>query len=532
MSFSIGKIISYFLLPLTLTAQSIQWNAPTTISNLGVDATNPQVGVATSGDVVAIWVENGVIKASSLPFNGSWSSITTISNAGASALNFVVDPSGNATAVWLETGVLKAASQPAGGSWGAATSLSGLGTATSPALAVDPSGNVIAGWVQTSVTTTLQSSTKLAGGNWPVIPDTISGSTVSPSFPSVSIGADGTVVAVWHSMSGTNDIINSSRKTIAGGVWGTPVNFFAASAAFHHNYPKVVVDSNGNANAVWFRFNQVGSVYTNVILLSSQLPAGSATWAAIPTLLTEIPSIINPVNLYLRMAADTTGNIIALWTASFDGETFNVKSAVQLYGGSWNIGGALVLVNQYAFEADVAVNTIGDSAAAYMFYDGTNVVIQSAESDVASQRQNYWAPGQTISQGSENGYPRIATSLSGNTANACAVWIHNNGSNNIIHAATGSKTEVLPPSNLTVVQSSTNFGIFTDYFNTISWQASTDPNLNGYAIYRNGVYVASIDSNTLQFVDHNAVQNGSVTYGIAAINTESSQGQIVNVSFP
>lgn len=515
-----------------LSALSLTWNVPQTISTLGVDSLSPLVRIDSSGNVDAAWIEGGVVKSSHLPLNGNWSAPAIVSNSGASSLKFVADPSGNATAIWLEAGVLKAATKPAGGNWSAIISLSGTGTASSPSLAIDTSGNAVAVWVQTSTLSvvSLQSSTKLFNGNWQASVDTISGSTNTPSSPYVYIGSGGNVFAVWHSLSGSNDLINSASKTIAGGNWSTPINLFPAAATFHHNYPKVVVDAQGNANAVWFRFNQSGSTFSNVMVLSSQLPIGSTSWS-IGSVLSD-NSLRNPANLFTGIRTDSIGNLIALWISSFNGYSFNVETARKVLAGNWSIGGTPVLNNLYSLEADVAVSSSGTAALTFMFFDGTNETIQVAESNIASPVPNYWSNQQQISLGTNNGSPRIATSTVGNTDFVCAVWMQNNGSNNVIMAATASKPIVLPPSNLSVLQTSTNFGVFTDFKNTISWQASAAPNLLGYAIYRDGINFTSVDANTLQFVDHNTTQNGSVTYSVAAFDDQYALSQVINVSFP
>jgi hypothetical protein len=131
-----------------------------------------------------------------------------------------------------------------------------------------------------------------------------------------------------------------------------------------------------------------------------------------------------------------------------------------------------------------------------------------------------------------NGFPRVASTLSGTTVNAATVWISNNGTNNAIQASTGSKTILLPPSSPTVVQSVNDYGVFQEYYNTVSWTASPDPNTVSYKIYRNGSFYAEVQSSQLQIIDDNQVQNGSVSYGIAAIDANNSQSQIINVSFP
>lgn len=516
--------------PITNT---LVWQTPMTISTAGVNASDPKVCMAQSGSVIAAWLENGVVKSSSLPVNGTWSIPVTISGSGASSPKLGLDTNGNAVAIWLESGVVQAATKPAAGNWSTTTSLSGLGTATSPALAVDSTGNAVAVWVLTSVlnAVSLQASTRLVNGNWSLTPDTLSGSTVNPSSPTISIGANGTVYAVWHSTSSSNDLINSTSKTLSGGIWGTPINFFQGTATYRHNYPKVIVDVNGNATAVWFRYNQLGSTYTNVILLASQLPSGSTSWA-LPTPLSDMLSNRNPADLFTRLNTDNSGNIVVLWTSSIDGATFNIESASKQNGGSWIVGGALVLNNLYAFEADISTSSSGDASVALMYYDGSSIVIQSAESHIATVAPNFWGNLVTVSQGTNHGYPRIATALNTNTLRACALWLHNNGVNNCVEAITGSKNILAAPTNPTVTQQASSFGVFTDYNNTLRWTSSVAAETVGYVIYRNGVYVTTVGVNTLQYVDHNMTQNGAVTYGVAAFDAANLRSSIASISFP
>lgn len=525
---------SFLLFFATLVGQGLQWEAPIAISASGVDASSPLVGVDGSGNVVAVWLENGVVKAKNLPLSGSWSSASTLSGAGASSHKLVVAPNGNATVIWIQGGALMASSRPAGESWSSSVTLSGLGTAASPDLAVDTSGNVIAVWVQTSLTlvVTIQSSTKLNGGNWQALPDTISTGTSSPSSPTVAIGSAGHVCSIWHALSGTNDVLFSAKKTISSGGWGTPAGMFAVSAAYRHNYPRVAVDATGNAYAVWFRYALFGSAYGTVDTLASFLPSGSSTWLAIPLGLSERCSQRNPADFYLRLLIDEGNNILAFWTASRYGDTFDVRSALLTYGKTWSVGGGVTTGELYAWAADAAINSSGGVVGVYTSDAGGTTIIKAAECDIQNELYFYWGPSNTISQGGQNGYPRVGIGTAGSSIVACAVWVHNDGTDSVIHAAVGTKNTVLPPTNLSVVQNSQDYGAFLEYYNTVSWQESADPNLVGYLIYRNGTFVTFLEPTALEFVDHNAVQNGSVVYGVAAYNSSNLQSSIANVNFP
>jgi hypothetical protein len=63
---------------------------------------------------------------------------------------------------------------------------------------------------------------------------------------------------------------------------------------------------------------------------------------------------------------------------------------------------------------------------------------------------------------------------------AVAVWVNYNGAHKVIKTSNGYNNITLPPSGLSATQSSTNFGVYTDYYNTIAWKASPDPNLIEY----------------------------------------------------
>ena len=78
----------------------------------------------------------------------------------------------------------------------------------------------------------------------------------------------------------------------------------------------------------------------------------------------------------------------------------------------------------------------------------------------------------------------------------------------------------------------TGYGLFTDYLNTVSWHASTQHSLSGYAVYRNGEVIAKVNNTTTQFVDHNRNPAVADTYGIAAFGSGSEQSAIVFVIAP
>lgn len=506
----------------------IIWTSPTAISTSLTDASDPHVVVDSNGNATAVWVENSVIKASSLPFGGSWGAPVTLSNILNTALDpkIAVDGSGNITALWIENTQIESANLPFGGSWTAETSpISGSG-ATTPVLAVDSSGNAVAIWERSGF---IESSTRISG-TWSLV-SVLSSS--NSSNPHIAISSFGTAIAAWHSIVSGLDVIVTDILTISGNTWAATKNVFTATADYFHNYPKIAIDSNGNASVAWYRYNLLNvNSFENVQFLASSLPQGASAWTT-PTVL-SVPGIRNPADLSANISYDVSGNVLAVWTNSFDGLNFSMESSQKLFGAPWKRPIDLQPPSLYSFAFDLSVAS-GTALLTNMAWDGiSTLLIQSQESDITDPVIQGWTITSPFSSGNDNGFPACSLSLTGSTFNAVAVWIHFDGTNNVIHASTGSESVISPPSSVSASQSSVSFGVYTDYFNTITWSGSPDPNIIQYNIYRNGIFFASTaDASTFTFDDHNQIQGGTVVYGVAALTSEFRQSAIISFTlFP
>jgi hypothetical protein len=505
--------------------QQITWTTPSQISTVGVNASQVKVVSDSNGNVTAAWLENGSVIANSLPSGGSWGTATTLTSVSASSLHLGVDSSGNVTAIWIEGGVVYTAALPFGGSWSAKASISGSG-ASQARLSVASGGNVGAVWTRNSL---IGAATKPSGGSWSL--ESQLSTNGSENDPDIYLGSNGTTVAVWHTAASGADALQSARSTTLG-TWATAINMLAVSPGNHHDYPRVAVDNSGNAYAVWFAYKLSGSAYSNVSVLTATLSSSSSSWTAIPTILTQFGGLLNPANLQNAIKVDGNGNVMAFWTNSYDGAHYAVESGVLPVGGSWQSVGQIVEQNQYAFQGDITVNSAGHGLIGYMWYDGTNIAVQVVETDLTSPFPNSFTIPVTVSTSADNGYPSVAFSTTSTTLNAVALWEGFDGTHTTTLVSTGTASIVQPATALSVVQSSNNNGIFTEYYNTFSWTDSVTPSVVNYAIYRNGFLISEVASPGTQFIDHNAVQNGSVTYGIIAIDSNNDQSPMATKSFP
>ena len=476
-----------------------------------------------NGNAVAAWVANNFVKASSHPVNGTWTSEVIVSATGASSPCLVLDPNGNATLIWIGDGVIYASTKTLNGNWSTAVSLSNSGTAF-PTLGVDSAGNVVAAWVRNGK---IECSTKLLGTNWQ---KNVTINSTGAATPSVSIGGSGNMtraVLVWQGASGSDNVIFTSTKLLSGNWTNQAV---LSNTAHNAASPKVAVDSNANATAVWYEYDVTGVSYTNVTVNSSDRSSLTGEWSCSHIL--SAPGIRSPSSLSAKIAYDSFGNAIALWNTSFDDETFNIETAVKPVNGQWSAPVNVVSSNLFAFNGALSVSKFGETLALYMYYNGSDLLIQSVESNINGYLNNVWSVPITISLGSGNAYPKVAATVTRNKIYAVAVWEKFGGRYDSIVAVTGSKNLLQPPSALSVTQNTNNFGVFTEYSNTLSWCASSDPNVVGYLIFRNGLFLEQVEADVLHYIDNNRTFNGSVKYCVAAIDAEQTQSNAVSVSFP
>ncbi len=504
----------------------ITWSrTPLTISTPGVDASSVELGIDSSGNVTAIWLEGGVVKSSSVPAGGSWSAISTVSSAGATSANVVVDPTGNATAIWNISGSIQTSTKPFGGSWSTPTTLVSTG-ASSPSIAVDPIGNLVAIWVANGA---IQSSTKLFGGSWSSTPDLLASS--GATTPQVAIGASGEVFAVWHAVNPVSsmDAIYASSKPISGS-WSTAV--VVSSDSQNCAYPQIAVDSNGNGLAVWYSYALNGGEYTNVVVQASSYSSTGFTWSS-PVDLSSA-GIQNPADLEIQVVFGSSGNAIAVWTNSLDGSNYTTSSACLPVNGSWTSSND-VLTDVYDYSFSTSVDPAGDVFLVYMQYDypSSSIVIKNSLSILDGMAYNFWSTNGTLTNGNQNAYPQVTVTSSSSSNNGVAAWNSYDGSNLIIQAVTGTGTPVQPPSDLTVTQNETDYGVVQQYANTVSWVASSTPSVGSYVIYRNGILIQNVPSYLTSIVDANAVAGASVTYGVASVDGNTGEvSNVVTVNYP
>jgi hypothetical protein len=350
------------------------WQAPVNLSAAGQNAGAPHVAVDGQGNAVAVWTRdtgtNTIVQAAARPAGGAWQAPINLPAADlsiASDPQVAVDAQGNAVAVWTQDSRVLAAARPAGGAWQAPVNLHDPNqNAHFPQIAVNARGDVVAVWRNDDLGLA-QAAVRPAGGAWQT-PFTVSRTGSNAHPPQVAIDAQGNAVVVSEHFDGTNDIVQAAARP-AGGAWQAPVALTTNDVRSLD--PQVAVDARGNAVAVWLSSDDTTGDFTNAILHAAVRPAGGA-WQAPINLSAAGQNAGAP-----QVAVNAQGNAVAVWTR-FDGTSRIVQGAVRPAGRAWQAPVDLSAAGQSAVAPQVAVNAQGDAVTVWIRSNGTNDIVQAA----------------------------------------------------------------------------------------------------------------------------------------------------------
>lgn len=171
-----------------------------------------------------------------------------------------------------------------------------------PALAADPAGNVVAVWVQpvSAFAAVVQAARYSAAARAWGAPVTLSGAGI-PTEPRVVVDSGGNALAVWGRFNGP---VQSARYLRDSNAWTGPIE--VDSGILFADELDLVADAAGNAFAVWVQRNASADVVPGVY--AARFSAGSNAWATVVPM--SATDAWQP-----RIAVDASGNATVLWVA-------------------------------------------------------------------------------------------------------------------------------------------------------------------------------------------------------------------------
>lgn len=233
----------------------------------------------------------------------------------------------------------------------------------------------------------------------------ISFSNQDAENPRLAFDAAGNAIAIWDRYDTPNPVIQVSHYSAATGSWQIPIDVSPPTQASFA--PDIAIDAQGNATAVWLRFD--GVVY---VLQAARATVDGSTWSAPVDIATVGPGALGPA-----VMVTPAGDALVIWTRLV-GISASVHAARYVASsGTWRPAVSVSAVGTLAYLADFDIEPDGDAVAVWTRFDGTDEVIDSARYTAATDS---WSPAIPLSAGGAfTEYARVALDAVGN---AVATW--------------------------------------------------------------------------------------------------------------
>jgi hypothetical protein len=411
-----------------------QWGMAAPIENNNGFADSPKVAFDANGNALAVWRQHDGMRSdiysNRFTAGSGWGAMPTRIGTGDFGNEFTpqiaIDPNGNAIAIWAKDDAtccrIFTNRYTLGSGWGTPEEMMGIGTsqASNPQIAIDANGNGIAVWAAGDISASIHAARYNAGtGQWEapvrIKTDLMGGNA---SWPDIAIDTNGNAIAVWEQLGGLGFVM-SNRYDAGTGTWGTE----EIVGEIDVSRPQVAFDPNGNAITVW-----AGSNGMRVNIWANRYDAGTGTWGSGELIETDDGGDASEA----RIAFDSEGNAIAVWSQNSDMGTRDARSNRYAAGTGWGVAETIETHAEDAFGPQIAIDPNGNAIAVWehssaMFADniranrytagvgwGTDELIETDDGEVT-----------------DGGHQDVAIDGDGNVI---AVWHQFDGSSNSIYA--------------------------------------------------------------------------------------------------
>jgi hypothetical protein len=240
----------------------------------------------------------------------------------------------------------------------------------------------------------------IADAEW-LPPIDISEASVHTGSPHVVLDSEGNATAVWDRWNGVDTVVESAYRP-AGESWGVPEDLSepelegeVVPGAHDAQSPQIAVDRNNNLTVVWESY-----AGTKLLVQSVDRPAGGS-WTS--------PADIGEVALGAApepwIAVDWEGRATVVWK-----DAGVIESAFRPFAGGWEA--PVPLSPEESFTPQAAMDARGDTTVAWMHFDGSNYVVESAYRPEGAE----WEAPTLVSQPDEaGGNPHVALDAAGDS---------------------------------------------------------------------------------------------------------------------
>ncbi|MCE2983912.1 MAG: hypothetical protein LW832_10160 [Parachlamydia sp.] len=476
------SLVSIFFIFILFTPLSAAWQFPPEALTTSGAGGSSDIAANTSGEAVAVWIDNFIVKASHFT-DGQWGEFTTISqNAGINGVVRVAyDDSDRALAIWVTVGPPNAVRSSFfnGTTWSeplvSPLDTSSVTSFTSPSIAMDGKGGGLAAWIELGENDVRSSN--FSSSRWRLATTIGTGNgTVD-----VAYNSDDTGVAVW-----TNGGVTTANYFFEG-VWLTPQVIGTAG----DKDPQVGIASNGGVYAIWLN-QPTGTI------LTAQF--NGFEWTTPEVISTGIGNY-NP-----RIAVSPEGVAVALW---IDGN--HVVQSSTFSAAGWSEP-KQVDSSTSATEADLAIAANGNAMALWVESDNQ---IQSATQTPGGNWDS------VIPVGTFSAPPFELSAALSSEGPAFGTWTHGDGGagQNAYASFTLATLPPKPPfcfhGKVKVNASATQF----DRLHVLEFNPSIDKGVIFYRLRRNGSVLADIPlKGPFEYIDHHRSKKRCDTYTLTSVN--------------
>ncbi len=238
-------------------------------------------------------------------------------------------------------------------------------------------------------------------------------------------------------------------------------------------------------------------------------------------------SVLDSVNLCV---VTSTNQVFATWGGS--GSPSYPMYSIGTYSN-----------NTWSWSNPATISTEWSYTSSYynvpLYYDDNHEIMigtwynSSYEPVYIVYESGSWGTAGTISSNTA-GSDQLVT-ISGGNELVMAAWPYKSDPTDSMATATpnfslGTVGIPEPVSALQAIQLINDFGVVKEYYNVINWSASPTNDILGYKIYRNGNLIATTDTETLTYSDHNVPKDVAFTYTVNAYNSSDQESDATEVT--
>ncbi|MBE0517654.1 MAG: hypothetical protein IH630_00305 [Thermoplasmata archaeon] len=479
----------------------------------------PQIAAGHNGDAFAVWEQwdgfRHSVWSNRYVYDEGWGHAERLDSTDTeqtSNPHVGVDESGNAVAVWQQWDSVNFKHDVwsnryiVGEGWGTAELIEDHSEEAGLShVVVDASGNATAVWEQVdSGHSHIWSNRYVVGEGWGMAEEIEA--YVEDAF-SIDLAANdnGEVVAVWSQWEGAQYNISSNRYVVGDG-WGT-AEIISAEDSGYAEQANVVIDSSGNATAVWYQWGD--GVYD---VWSNRYVVGEGWGTAV--LLEDYDSgdSTGP-----RVGNDGYGNALVVWM-QMAGSTYHVWSNRYVVDEGWGVPELVETDELSAWIPMLAVDHSGNATALWLQSDGIRNYVSSSRYIVGEG----WGIAERVSPSETESasYQRVTVDGFGNVF---AVWAQYDGIRSNIWASMYLIPDITPPI-LTIDSPSDGF---TTQTGNVLVSGVTEP---GVALRVNGLSIG-VESNGSFVCTVALVEGTNVITAIATDVANNSASVSISVTY-